>query len=91
MKYKLVITEDFEKQLRKLDRSVQLIIAKWIKKHLEDCEDPKASGQGLTANLKGYWRYSIGDYRLLVEIKEDELVIVAVSIAHRSEVYDKDS
>ncbi len=88
VKYKLLTTEDFEKQLRKLDRSVQIIIAKWIKKHLTDCEDPKALGKGLTANLKGYWRYRIGDYHLLVEIKEDELVIVAVSIAHRSEVYE---
>lgn len=84
VKYTLVITDDFEKQFRKLDRSVQVIVAKWIKKHLENCDDPKASGKALTANLKGYWRYRIGDYRLLVEIKEDELVIVAISIAHRS-------
>lgn len=90
MKYTLVITDDFEKQFRKLDRSVQVIVAKWIKKHLENCDDPKASGKALTANLKGYWRYRIGDYRLLVEIKEDELVIVAISIAHRSEIYNQD-
>lgn len=90
MKYTLVITDDFEKQFRKLDRSVQVIVAKWIKKHLENSDDPKASGKALTANLKGYWRYRIGDYRLLVEIKEDELVIVAISIAHRSEIYNQD-
>ncbi|MCR4703649.1 MAG: type II toxin-antitoxin system RelE/ParE family toxin [Saccharofermentans sp.] len=90
MKYTLVITDDFEKQFRKLDRSVQVIVAKWIKKHLENCDDPKASGKALTANLKGYWRYRIGDYRLLVEIKDDELVIVAISIAHRSEIYNQD-
>ncbi|MBO4459255.1 MAG: type II toxin-antitoxin system RelE/ParE family toxin [Clostridiales bacterium] len=90
MNYTVVTTEDFEKQLRKLDRSVQIVIAKWIKKHLENCEDPKVSGKALSANLKGYWRYRIGDYRLLAEIKEKELVIVAVSIAHRSEVYKQD-
>ena len=90
MKYTLVITDDFEKQFRKLDRSVQVIVAKWIKKHLENCDDPKASGKALTENLKGYRRYRIGDYRLLVEIKDDELVIVAISIAHRSEIYNQD-
>ena len=55
MRYTLVTTENFEKQLKKLDRSVQVIVVKWIRKHLENCEDPKAFGKGLTANMKGYW------------------------------------
>ncbi|MBQ6017225.1 MAG: type II toxin-antitoxin system RelE/ParE family toxin [Clostridiales bacterium] len=90
MRYALVLTEDFEKQFRKLDRSVQTIVVKWIRKHLENCEDPRAAGKALSANLKGYWRYRIGDYRLLVEIRDEELIIVAISIAHRSDVYDRD-
>lgn len=90
MRYALVLTEEFEKQFRKLDRSVQTIVAKWIRKHLEDCEDPRAFGKALSANLKGYWRYRIGDYRLLVEIRDEELIIVAISIAHRSDVYNQD-
>ena len=81
MRYTLVTTENFEKQLKKLDRSVQVIVVKWIRKHLENCEDPKAFGKGLTPNMKGYWRYRIGDYRLLVEIREEELIVVAISIA----------
>lgn len=86
MRYTLLLTEDFEKQFQKLDRSVQDIIVKWIKKHLNDCEDPRAFGKGLSANLKGYWQYRIGDYRLLVDIRDDELIIVAISVAHRREV-----
>lgn len=82
MRYTLVTTENFEKQLKKLDRSVQVIVVKWIRKHLENCKDPKAFGKGLTANMKGYWRYRIGDYRLLVEIREEELIVMAISIAH---------
>ena len=90
MKYTLLLSDDFEKQFKKLDRSIQIIIAKWIKKHLENCDDPRASGKALSANLKGYWRYRIGDYRLLVEIREKELVIMAISIAHRSDVYEQE-
>jgi len=85
--YTIKTTEDFDKQIRKLDKSVQILILKWIKKHLDGCNDPRATGKGLVANLKGYWRYRIGNYRLIVEIKDKELVIVAISIAHRSEVY----
>lgn len=86
--YTIKTTEDFDKQIRKLDKSVQILILKWIKKHLDGCNDPRATGKGLVANLRGYWRYRIGNYRLIVEIKDKELVIVAISIAHRSEVYD---
>ncbi|MGN0629705.1 MAG: type II toxin-antitoxin system RelE/ParE family toxin [Ruminococcus sp.] len=87
--YSVKTTSDFDKQFKKLDKSVQRIISKWINKHLDGCTDPRATGKGLVANLKGYWRYRIGDYRLVVEIRDSELVIVAVSVAHRSEVYSK--
>lgn len=85
--YSLITTSDFDKAFRKLDRSVQIMISKWIHKHLDNCDDPRAFGKGLSGNLKGWWRYRIGNYRLLVEIKDDELVIVAIEISHRSQVY----
>lgn len=85
--YSLVTTNDFDKHFNKLDRSVQVIIKKWITKHLIGCEDPRAFGKPLSNNLKGYWRYRIGNYRLLVEINDDKLIIVAIDIGHRSEIY----
>ena len=85
--YQVKYTKQFEKKLKKLDVSIQRLVLKWIKKHLVDCEDPKRFGKGLTANLKGYWRYRIGDYRLLAEIDENELIIIAIDIKHRSIVY----
>lgn len=86
--YNLETTEEFDKQFKKLDKSVQQMIARWIRKHLENCDDPRSTGKGLVGNLKGYWRYRIGNYRLIAEIRDNELIIIAVSIAHRSEVYD---
>ena len=80
-------TDDFEKQFRRLDRSVQVMIRKWITKHLEGDSDPRDSGRPLSSNLEGYWRYRIGDYRLLAEIKDNELIIIAIAISHRSRVY----
>ena len=75
--YKIVFEKEFEKKFDKLDKKIKEIILKWIKKHLYNCNTPKSFGKGLTGNLKGYWRYRIGHYRLLVEIKEKELIIVA--------------
>ena len=85
--YRVKTTASFDKSFKKLDKSVQLIIAKWIKNHLIDCDNPRAFGKGLTANLSGYWRYRIGDYRLLAEILDDEMIIIAIDINHRSKVY----
>lgn len=85
--YQVKYTNQFEKKFEKLDASIRRLVLKWIKKHLVDCEDPKIFGKRLTANLKGYWRYRIGDYRLLVEINENELIIIAIDIEHRGIVY----
>ena len=85
--YRVKTTASFDKNFKKLDKSVQLIIAKWIKNHLMNCDNPRAFGKGLTANLSGYWRYRIGDYRLLAEILDDEMIIIAIDINHRSKVY----
>ena len=44
-------------------------------------------GKALSGNLKGLWRYRIGDYRLIADIQDNELVIVAIDIGHRREIY----
>ena len=49
--------------------------------------DPRRYGKPLKGNLSGLWRYRIMDYRLIVDIQDDKLVIVAIDIAHRKEIY----
>lgn len=87
MGYKFYTSSGFDRQFRKLDRSVQKTIDKWILVHLINTDDSSASGKPLVGDLKGYWRYRIGSYRLLVKIVDDELIIIAVDIDHRSVVY----
>ena len=89
MSYRLTTTERFDRQFKRLDRSVQKTIKNWIDKHLVGIEDPRAIGGMLVGNLAGYWKYRIGDYRMIVEINDDELKIVAIDIDHRSAVYKK--
>ena len=49
--YVVKTTSNFDKQFKKLDRSVQRMIAKWIRNHLENCTNPRATGKGLVANV----------------------------------------
>lgn len=74
MKFSIETTERFDKEFRKLDRYTQRMMKSWI-------------GKGLTANRSGQWRYRIGDYRLICQIEDEKLIILALSVGHRREVY----
>lgn len=87
MSYIVKTTPRFDKEFKKLDRYTMRMIKAWIEKNLINCEDPRIHGKGLTANRSGQWRYRIGDYRIICQINDSELVILALSVGHRSEVY----
>ncbi len=87
MKYRVETTSRFDKEFKKLDKYTMMMIKSWINKNLVDCEDPRIHGKGLKSNRSGQWRYRIGDYRLICEINDDKLIILALSIGHRRDVY----
>lgn len=82
--YKLVPTPLFVKQLKKLDSYTE----KRVKKYLENVVvSPKSKGKMLIGNRKNQWRYRVGDYRIIVQIKDDELIILALEVGHRKDIY----
>ena len=87
MIYQLITTDKFDKAFKKLDRQTKKIIKAWIDKNLMDCEDPRIHGKGLTSNRSGQWRYRVGNYRILVEIQDNQLVLVLIDVGHRSKIY----
>lgn len=87
MSYKVETTTRFDREFKKLDRYTQRMIKAWIEKNLVGCSDPRIHGKGLTANRTGQWRYRIGDYRIICLIEDDKLVILALTIGHRSDIY----
>ncbi len=87
MTYSIETTKRFDKEFKKLDRYTMKMIKSWIEKNLVNCENPRAHGKGLSSNRSGQWRYRIGDYRLICEIQDSKLIILALSIGHRSEIY----
>ena len=88
MKYTVHTTSKFDKEFKKLDAYTKKLIKAWINKNLVGCENPRQHGKGLTANRSGQWRYRIGDYRLICLIEDEKLVILALSVGHRREIYD---
>lgn len=87
MMYRVETTTRFDREFKKLDRYTQRMIKSWIEKNLVGCSDPRQHGKELTANRSDQWQYRIGDYRLICEIRDNELIILALSVGHRREVY----
>ena len=89
MTWCLEFSKRADKQLSKMDPGVRRVIVAWLLTHVDGCEDPRAHGKGLTANLSGKWRYRIGDYRVLCEIRDNDLVVLAIEVGHRREAYER--
>lgn len=85
--YRVQILESVEKELKKMDKQTIRVIKNWIIKNLVDTNDPRAKGKPLQGNLKGIWRYRVGDYRLFAQIEDDKLIIILFEIGHRREIY----
>ena len=75
------------KQLEKLDAETNRRIATYLDTRVATSADPTRLGKGLTGLLKGYWRYRVGNYRIIAKIENQRLVVYVVEIDHRSEIY----
>ena len=85
--YEVKFTESAEKDLKKLNKSIAKLLKKWISENLIGTQNPKQRGKALTGNLKGLWRYRVGSYRIVAEIKNDILLILIIEISDRKETY----
>lgn len=85
--WSLAFSKKAEKQLSKMDAGVRRVIITWLLKNVDGCEDPRVHGKGLVGDRSGEWRYRIGNYRVLCEIRDDDLVVLAIEIGHRREIY----
>lgn len=87
MKYTIVFDAKALKALDALDKIQSRLILAWIDKNLDGTDDPRILGKPLKGKLSSYWRYRVGQYRILVELLDKELVIVIITVGHRSDVY----
>jgi mRNA interferase RelE/StbE len=77
-----------EKQLRKLDRQWQTAILDYLEDEIAPTPDPRSKGKALVGDKKGLWRFRVADFRIICEIQDTQLVILAVAIGHRKNVYE---
>jgi mRNA interferase RelE/StbE len=87
MDWKISFEKAAEKQFDKLSRETQAQITKYLYQRVAVQPDPRILGKALTGQLQGHWRYRVGDYRIICQIRDKELLILVIEVSHRREVY----
>ena len=81
-------TESALRQLKKLDRPTALRILDYMNERVALADDPRILGKSLVGpKLGAYWRYRVGDVRVICNIQDGELCVLVVEIGHLKQVY----
>jgi mRNA interferase RelE/StbE len=85
--WRIEITRTATRQITKLDRRAQEEIMRFLRERLSSAENPRQWGRALQGEKRGLWRYRVGDYRIICEIKDKEITVVVLELGHRKDVY----
>jgi mRNA interferase RelE/StbE len=85
--YRVEIDRALSRRIKKLDRPVRELLDRYIGTHLEGTTEPRRFGRPLAGELHRLWRYRIGDWRLIVRIIDDRVLILALEFDRRDAVY----
>ena len=77
-----------DKELSKIDPQVRRRILRFLFDRVAFLEDPRSVGDALVgAEFGEYWKYRVGDYRIIANIDDKKIIITIVKIGNRKEVY----
>jgi mRNA interferase RelE/StbE len=76
------------KHIEKLDTQTRRRLRNFLEVRIAGLENPRQSGQALQGSVLGqFWRYRVGDYRIICDLQDQRLVVLVIEIGHRREVY----
>ena len=78
-----------EKELKKLDTTAKKRILRFLRERIAPADNPRAYGAQLTHNLSAYWKYRVGDYRVICHIRDQVTTVLVVRVGDRKNVYKK--
>lgn len=80
--------KDAAKEIAKLDRQIAQRIIQFMGGRVAKLDNPRSIGEALTGSKLGaYWKYRVGDYRIIAEIQDAKLIVQVVRVGNRREVY----
>ena len=76
-----------QKSMKKVDHTERKKIRNYLEQNVAVLDDPRQLGKPLLGNMANFWRYRVGNYRIIASIEEKEVKILVVRVGHRKEVY----
>jgi mRNA interferase RelE/StbE len=85
MAWKVELSATAERELSKLDSKR---ILKFLQQRIAKLDDPRSLGKALQGSRLGeFWKYRLGDYRLICKIEDQHLLVLVLRVGHRKEIY----
>jgi mRNA interferase RelE/StbE len=86
--WRIELSSAAKKDLAALDRPIARRITAFLRERVADLEDPRAIGEALKGSRLGaFWKYRVGDYRVIASIEDQAVRILVVRVGNRREVY----
>jgi mRNA interferase RelE/StbE len=88
--WKIEVAAEAKRDLEKLDPQVMRHIERFLYERVARLDNPRSIGQALQGEKFGeLWRYRVGDWRIICQIQDAKLVVLALRVGHRREVYER--
>ena len=88
MVWQIEFSPVIEKEFAKLDPQIAKRVTNFLRSRVAMLDDPRSIGEALTGPILGkLWKYRVGDYRIICDIQDGKLTILALRVGHRREVY----
>lgn len=88
MAWQIEFDPDALKELRKLDKPIQIRLLGFLRQRIGPLADPRSVGEALSGDTLGrYWKYRVGDWRIVCDIQDHRIIVRVLRIGHRREVY----
>jgi mRNA interferase RelE/StbE len=90
MAWKVELSEEADRQLDKLDPQIARRILRFLDERVARLDNPRSIGEALRGSKLGeFWKYRVGDYRLICSIEDKQILILVLRIGHRRDIYER--
>ena len=88
MTWTVELSESAEREIRKLDPQQLKRIMRFLRERLSKLDDPRSLGAALHGSRLGeFWKYRVGDYRIICKIEDERLIVLVLRVGHRKQIY----
>ena len=88
--WKIEFLPEVKKDLKKIDHEARIRIFDFLNQRVSHLKDPRSIGEALKGSKFGeFWKYRVGDYRIINSIKDKTLTILVIKIGNRKEIYKR--